>query len=555
MRFEGIFVTRYFYDRDPRVCFNDYLTERVYLDDLKNRFNNCRLIVFGECEEFLDPVTGELERWVSLLHTWPDRVVLTPLPPDQWGWREATLSEEFLILPATVDGLAALGEHLSGFSVAELTNWPTTGGKTWDIASDAAEDVSFLRSRLGKDVFQWLCACAVFPQLHYELTLFLGGLPCMPAGLLNEENLYSLFRLPWFRSGSIPDEVRFRLLNQIDQDKSQAIRSAVIKVLEDNPPPEGTFARNTWSMNIVLQQWMLSPKERRHLKEVSQLPDSVGEKTVVEDYTALQLIESEFTSPLKIIIPRRLYKILFRNGLPLFGFGTIGRAFIAALVTSIIYGFTVWPVVILPLTASILLLSALYLLWKAFRWSFSRGWQAADKVLKALKALWRSPSYSETSVPEQKLSPTNALSGVKHPTKAWVVVFAGFAVNLCLGILYAWSVWSKQLISLPKAGQLITEGPAAGWYYITNAEAATPFALCVIVFALLMIPGGRIQDKFGPKVGAITGGLFLALGCIVAGLMKSYSGLVFGFGILGGIGMGIGYAAPDAGGSLLVRPT
>jgi OFA family oxalate/formate antiporter-like MFS transporter len=59
-----------------------------------------------------------------------------------------------------------------------------------------------------------------------------------------------------------------------------------------------------------------------------------------------------------------------------------------------------------------------------------------------------------------------------------------------------------------------------------------------------MIPGGRIQDKAGPKVGAITGGLFLAVGCIIAGLMKSYTGLVIGFGIFGGIGMGIGYAAP-----------
>ena len=130
------------------------------------------------------------------------------------------------------------------------------------------------------------------------------------------------------------------------------------------------------------------------------------------------------------------------------------------------------------------------------------------------------------------------------PGKAWVVVFCGTAVNLCLGILYAWSVWTKALINVDKAGQLITEGPAAGWTYLTNAEAATPFSLCVIIFALLMIPGGRIQDKAGPKVGAIIGGLFLAVGCIVAGIMKSYGGLVFGFGVLGGIGMGIGYAAP-----------
>lgn len=131
----------------------------------------------------------------------------------------------------------------------------------------------------------------------------------------------------------------------------------------------------------------------------------------------------------------------------------------------------------------------------------------------------------------------------KVPGRAWIVTFAGTAVNLCLGILYAWSVWSKALINLDKAGQQM-EGLNAGWTYLTNAQAATPFSLCVLIFALLMIPGGRIQDKFGPKVGAITGGLFLAVGCIIAGVMKSYAGLIIGFGIFGGIGMGIGYAAP-----------
>jgi OFA family oxalate/formate antiporter-like MFS transporter len=133
----------------------------------------------------------------------------------------------------------------------------------------------------------------------------------------------------------------------------------------------------------------------------------------------------------------------------------------------------------------------------------------------------------------------------KVPGKAWVVVFAGTAVNLCLGILYAWSVWAKALINEPKAlaGEVMT-GINAGWPYLTNAQAATPFSLCVIFFMLFMIPGGRIQDKFGPKVGAIVGGLFLALGCIIAGLTKSYAGLIVGFGILGGVGMGIGYAAP-----------
>ncbi|MCU0600950.1 MAG: OFA family MFS transporter [Desulfobacterales bacterium] len=131
----------------------------------------------------------------------------------------------------------------------------------------------------------------------------------------------------------------------------------------------------------------------------------------------------------------------------------------------------------------------------------------------------------------------------KVPGKAWVVVFAGTAVNLCLGILYAWSVWSKALIDVEKAGQAMT-GINEGWTYLTNAQAATPFSLAVMIFALFMIPGGRIHDRFGPKVGAMIGGLCLALGCILSGWMKSYTGLIIGFGVLGGIGMGIGYAAP-----------
>lgn len=133
----------------------------------------------------------------------------------------------------------------------------------------------------------------------------------------------------------------------------------------------------------------------------------------------------------------------------------------------------------------------------------------------------------------------------KVPAQAWVTTFAGTAINLCLGILYAWSIWKAALVNVEKAGQPFpADSINAGWTYLTNAQAATPFTLCVIMFAIFMIPGGKIQDKISPKFGATLGGLLLACGCILAGMMKSYTGLIIGFGILGGMGMGIGYAAP-----------
>jgi OFA family oxalate/formate antiporter-like MFS transporter len=85
--------------------------------------------------------------------------------------------------------------------------------------------------------------------------------------------------------------------------------------------------------------------------------------------------------------------------------------------------------------------------------------------------------------------------------------------------------------------------PNTGWSYLSDSEATIAYSLCGITFALFMIPGGRVQDKYGARTGAVLGGLFLAAGCILAGLVKGNTGLLLGFGLLGGIGMGLGYAS------------
>lgn len=132
----------------------------------------------------------------------------------------------------------------------------------------------------------------------------------------------------------------------------------------------------------------------------------------------------------------------------------------------------------------------------------------------------------------------------KVPPQAWLVTFAGTAVNLCLGILYAWSVWKARLIAIAghPAGSPMS-GLDEGWTYLTDAQATWAYALCGFIFALCMIPGGRLQDRYGPRLVTTFSGLFLGGGCVLAGLMKSYLGLILGFGVLGGIGMALGYAA------------
>ena len=131
----------------------------------------------------------------------------------------------------------------------------------------------------------------------------------------------------------------------------------------------------------------------------------------------------------------------------------------------------------------------------------------------------------------------------REPARAWIVTFAGMAVNLCLGILYAWSVWKAKLTPKGVVAGTPMSDLDEGWTVLTSSEATWAYAICGFTFALCMIPGGRLQDRLGPKIGTTLGGLSLAAGCIVAGLMKSFVGLVLGFGLLGGIGMGLAYAA------------
>src|SRR5262245_40308220 len=126
----------------------------------------------------------------------------------------------------------------------------------------------------------------------------------------------------------------------------------------------------------------------------------------------------------------------------------------------------------------------------------------------------------------------------RTPARAWVVVFAETTVNLCLGILYAWSVWKANLVgSLEHPTGTAMDGLNEGWVYLTDAQATWAYAICGITFAVFMIPGGLLQDKLGPRLGAALGGLFLGGGCILAGLGRNYLALIAGFGVLGGVGM------------------
>jgi hypothetical protein len=86
-----------------------------------------------------------------------------------------------------------------------------------------------LSDQLGVFGYQWLCACAVFPVLQLALTVHLGDALALAAGRPrpSEQELLTICRMPWFRKGWIPKELRPRLVNDIDVSFRNSVREAI----------------------------------------------------------------------------------------------------------------------------------------------------------------------------------------------------------------------------------------------------------------------------------------------------------------------------------------
>jgi len=125
------------------------------------------------------------------------------------------------------------------------------------------------------------------------------------------------------------------------------------------------------------------------------------------------------------------------------------------------------------------------------------------------------------------------VTGENKPFNRWLIVVGALMIQLCLGAIYAWSVFRK---------------PLEQELNITSTQASLPFSFVLIFFALATVLGGRLQDRFGPRIVAIIGGVLLALGMILASFAHSIGMLVLAYGVISGIGIGFAYVCPISAG-------
>ena len=118
--------------------------------------------------------------------------------------------------------------------------------------------------------------------------------------------------------------------------------------------------------------------------------------------------------------------------------------------------------------------------------------------------------------------------------KRWIVLAASCLINLCIGSIYAWSVFASPLAA--KLTGLMGRP-------LTAADLAIVFTVANAVGPITMISGGFINDKLGPKWVILTGGAMFGVGMILTGLATSVTGLIVAYGLVLGLGLGMAYGA------------
>lgn len=116
----------------------------------------------------------------------------------------------------------------------------------------------------------------------------------------------------------------------------------------------------------------------------------------------------------------------------------------------------------------------------------------------------------------------------------WAIAAAGTVSMACLGAVYSWSLFAQPLSA------------AFGWSATTTTWA---FSTAILFLGFGAVAGGRWQDRAGPRPVALAGALLWGLGNALAGLGVARFGaawLYATYGVVGGLGLGLGYVTPVA---------
>lgn len=345
----GVGFERLYFDGDPTLCRRPPIPGRmalaptVTLAELAVRFAEHRLLVFSDGQVFFDPFTGQPAGWLSTLGKWPEKCVMTPNPVAHWGRTEWAIERlGFAVLPVNAWGLRLLGEHFRdrqfsvlsapGLAAAELpvhevgrTRWTERVAPTEARVRRLCDE---LERDLGAEGFRWLTACAVYPELHWSLTLQLG-IRLVPDPAARDALLARLVRLIWFRGASMPDWLRRALLMRLPVAERRRMGGWVTEILNEGTRPRGpgrpTVEAESARVAIPTpdpvpagaswrERWRAVKARRRAGRDFERKLAGLPPDSPLRDYVFLRFLSGRRVDVLTPTVPERIRQWLFPEG-------------------------------------------------------------------------------------------------------------------------------------------------------------------------------------------------------------------------------------------------
>ena len=128
----------------------------------------------------------------------------------------------------------------------------------------------------------------------------------------------------------------------------------------------------------------------------------------------------------------------------------------------------------------------------------------------------------------------------KEGFNRWLVAPAALGIHLCIGSVYAWSLFNPALIK--RLG--VVTSAADDW---TLKSVVWIFTVAIVFLGLSAAVGGKWLEKVGPRMVGTVSAICWGGGFIVGGigiLTGELWLLYLGYGVIGGCGLGLGYVSP-----------
>lgn len=121
---------------------------------------------------------------------------------------------------------------------------------------------------------------------------------------------------------------------------------------------------------------------------------------------------------------------------------------------------------------------------------------------------------------------------MKKVKNRWLIAASGVGIHISIGSAYAWSVFTNPL------------NEAYGW---STTEISLAFSIAIFMLGMSAAFMGKYVEKWGPRKSGMLASIFFGIGVAGSGfatMVESLYLLYLFYGVIGGIGLGIGYIAP-----------